>query len=266
MCYHFPAGPLALLVAAACLGGAGVASAANVITVAWRDKPPYHYLDNGEPKGFLLQRTREVFAAAGVETRYVNEPLKRIWANFQHGATNYCSISWYRLPEREAVAQYTLPIHIDPPHLILVAPDAVAQVKAHATLASLLSDKSLTLAVVDGVSYGPEIDGMIKRSDNQIMRRTVEPSLMVRMLAVGRGSFMFADRDDWEFFRKREKWPRPPVRVEFPDMPPGLKRHIVCSKDVAPEIMARLNQAISASGGPTSGEAPGELGSRNKYK
>ncbi len=249
------AGSLAFLLTAACLGGAAAtsASAANVITVAWRDKPPYHYRENGVAQGFLLQRTREIFAAAGIEARFVDEPLKRIWSNFQHGATNYCSISWYRLPEREAVAQYSYPIHIDPPHVILVAPDAVAQVKAHATLASLLEDQRLTLGVVDGVSYGPEIDALIQRSRNQVMRRTVDTTLMMRMLSVGRASFMFADRQDWEFFRQREKWARPPVRNDFPDMPPGLKRHIVCSKDVSPALMDRLNQAISATGGPSVG-------------
>ncbi len=257
---------LGLILSAACLGGAGLASAGNVITVAWRDKPPYHYLDNGAAKGFLLQRTREVFAAAGIEAHYVNEPLKRIWANFQHGATNYCSISWYKLPEREAVAQYTQAIHIDPPHVIMVAPDAEAKVRAHATLASLLADKSLTLAVVDGVSYGSEIDDLIKHSGNQIMRRTVEPKLMLRMLTVGRASFMFADRDDWDFFRKNEKWPRPLVRVDFPNMPPGLKRHIVCSKDVAPEIMDKLNQAIAATGGPSNSMLAGEISAHSKHK
>jgi polar amino acid transport system substrate-binding protein len=258
--------PLALILSAACLGSAGAASAGKVITVAWRDKPPYHYLDNGQAKGFLLQRTHEVFAAAGIEAHYVNEPLKRIWANFQHGATDYCSISWYRLPEREAVTQYTQAIHIDPPHVILVAPDAAAKVRSHATLAALMADPGLTLAVVDGVSYGVEIDNLIKHSGNQVMRRTVEPKLMLRMLTVGRASFMFADRDDWDFFRKNEKWPRPPVRVDFPDMPPGLKRHIVCSKDVAPEIMEKLNQAIAATGGPSNGALAGDIGTRSKHK
>jgi hypothetical protein len=63
-----------------------------------------------------------VFATAGLEARFVNEPQKRIWANFQHGTTNYCSISWYRLPEREALAQYSQPFHEDLPHTILIAP------------------------------------------------------------------------------------------------------------------------------------------------
>ncbi|NRR30633.1 transporter substrate-binding domain-containing protein [Oxalobacteraceae bacterium] len=225
---------------------AGSAWAGPVLTVAWRDKPPYHYLEKEIPTGFLLDRSQRIFSAAGIPVRFVSEPQKRIWANFEHGARNYCSISWYRLPEREALAQYSLPIHTDPPHSILIAPGALSQVKAHATLASLLADSSLTLGVVDGVSYGHDIDSMIARSGNQIMRRTVDVNSMIRMLSVGRASYMFVDREDWAFLSKREPQLRAATRHDFPDMPPGLKRHIVCSKDVPAATMSKINQAISA--------------------
>jgi len=238
--------------AAASIGLAARAAASPPVTVAWRDKPPYHYTENGEAKGFLLQRTQEVFARAGIEARFVNEPQKRIWANFAHGATNYCSISWYDLPERQRMAQFSTAIHIDAPHTVLVSPVAVAQVKAHPTLASLLADPSLTLALVDGVSYGPELDAMIARSANQVMRRTVEATNIMRMLAVGRASFMFADRADWDFYRQHEPSLHVVVQHEFPDLPPGQKRHIACSKDISADVMGRLNAAITASGGPSS--------------
>ena len=238
--------------AAASLGLAAMAMASPPVTVAWRDKPPYHYTENGEAKGFLLLRAQDVFAKAGIEAHFVNEPQKRIWANFAHGATNYCSISWYDLPERERVAQFSAAIHIDAPHTVLVSPAAAALVKTHTTLASLLTDPALTLGVVDGVSYGPELDAMIARSGNQIMRRTVEATNMMRMLAVGRASFMFADRADWEFYRQHEPSLRVVLQHEFPDLPPGQKRHIACSKDISAEVMGRLNAAIAASGGPTS--------------
>jgi len=242
--------PLQFSAAAACLGLAALAAASPPITVAWRDKPPYHYTENGEAKGFLLQRAQDVFAKAGIEAHFINEPQKRIWANFAHGATNYCSISWYDLPERERVAQFSAAIHVDAPHTVLVSPAAIAQVKAHATLASLLADPALTLGVVDGVSYGPELDAMIAHSTNQIMRRTVEATNMMRMLAVGRASFMFADRADWDFYRQHEPTLRVVVQHEFPDLPPGQKRHIACSKDIGADVMGRLNAAIAASAGP----------------
>lgn len=238
---------LQLILAAmlASLPDAQAAAAAPVITVAWRDKPPYHYLEHGVAQGFLLTRTQDIFRLAGIATRFVPEPQKRVWANFAGAATNYCSISWYRLPEREKVAQFSAPIHTDPQQSILVAPNAVAKVRAHKTLASLLADPALTLVLADGVSYGAPLDALIARSANRVTRRTVDTTSMMRMIAVGRASYTFTDRDDWEFFRARDKSLESVVRIDLPDMPPGLDRHIACSRDIAPDVMERLNRAIA---------------------
>ena len=216
------------------------------LTVAWREKPPYYYLENGVAKGFMLERAKQVFAAAGVPARFVNEPQKRIWANFNHGVQNYCSISWYRLPEREAVAQYTVAVHSDQPHAVLAVPSVAARIKSHPSLKSLVADKSLTLAVIDGVSYGPELDGLIARSENRVMRRTVETSAMFRMVAVGRADYLFVDREDWNHLRLKFPELQSLVLIDFADMPPGLKRYFVCSRDVPAETMERLNRAIAA--------------------
>ncbi|MFS2007925.1 substrate-binding periplasmic protein [Duganella sp. CT11-25] len=237
-----------MFAATALLCGTGW-SAPQQLTVAWRDKPPYHYVAADASRGFLLERAQQIFKSAGVPARFVSEPQKRIWANFQHGATNYCSISWYKLPEREAIAQYTQPIHEDLPHTILISPSAVARVRSHATLDSLLADPDLTLGVVDGVSYGPALDLMIKNSKNHVMSRTVETTLMMRMLTAGRASYMFVDREDWDFFRQKEKVMQAAVQYDLPGMPAGMRRHIVCSKDVPQETMDKLNKAIAATGG-----------------
>lgn len=117
--------------------------------------------------------------------------------------------------------------------------------RAHATLASLMADPQLTLGVADGVSYGAPLDAMIAHSANHVMRRTVDTTSMMRMIAVGRASYTFADRDDWDYFRARDTLLRAVVRIDLPDMPPPLTRHIACSRDVAPELMERLNQAIA---------------------
>lgn len=234
------------LIGALAAGGAANALAQPPLTVAWREKPPYYYFENGVAKGFMLERAKQVFAAAGVPARFVNEPQKRIWANLNHGMQNYCSISWYKLPEREAVAHFSIPVHADQPHAVLAVHSAAARIKAHPSLKSLLADKDLTLAVIDGVSYGPELDALIAKSDNHIMRRTVETAAMYRMLAVGRADYLFIDREDWGYLRAKYPELKALVQVDFADMPPGLKRHIVCSRDVPAETMERLNRAIAA--------------------
>ena len=230
---------------ALCAGVLPALAAPPAVTVAWRDKPPYHFVENGEEKGFLLERARKVFELAKVNANFVREPSKRIWANFQNGARNYCSIGWYFLPERLPFVQYSAPMHTDEPHVVLVAQSQAAAVANHTTLKSLLADKALTLGVVDGVSYGIGIDALIQSSQNQVLKRVVDPNGMVRMLGAGRASFMFIDREDYNHLLHVEPTIKQTVRRDFPDMPPGLQRYIVCSKDVAPMAIARINRAIS---------------------
>ncbi|PWF55320.1 hypothetical protein C7C56_002460 [Massilia glaciei] len=238
--FTLAAAPAAALAAAL----APAFAAAAPLTVAWRDKAPYHHTENGVERGFLLARAKAVFAGAGIEAQFVMEPAKRIWANLDNGTPNYCSIGWYRLPGRERVAQYSKPLHTDLPHTILVAPGAAARVRAHPTLRALLADPGLTLGVVDGVSYGARLDALIAASGNRIDRRTVIPTRMMRMLAAGRVSFMFIDREDLAYLSGREPGVREALRHDFADMPAGLARHLVCGKDVAPALMERIDKAI----------------------
>lgn len=238
---------LAFAAAAATATAPGApAHGAAVITVAWRDRPPYHYTENGVDKGMLLLRAKRAFAEAGLATQFVKMPSKRIWANFEARSPYFCSIGWYHLAERERLAQYSAPIYADPPQIVLVAPAARAAVDAHATLASLLADPTLSVGLVDGLSYGPALDALLRTSANQIQLRTVEPASIMRMVAAGRFSFTFSDVDDWTYARAHDPSLPATLRRDYPDMPTGLKRYVLCTKDVPAESMARLNRAIDA--------------------
>lgn len=235
-----------LIIAALCYWPAWLASAAEPLTVAWRDKAPYHYLENGSERGFLLQRAKRIFALAEVPAVFVERPAKRIWRDFQRGKTAYCSIGWYRLPARERVAQFSLPFHLDPPHVVLTNRAALPAVQGHGTFASLLADPSLTLGLVDGVSYGPILDQQIARSANRIERVTVAPASMMAMLAANRITYMLADQADWQHLRSHDEALSQISEHHFADMPPGLERFILCSQDVPADVMEQINHAIRA--------------------
>ncbi|HSC83795.1 MAG TPA: transporter substrate-binding domain-containing protein [Pseudomonas sp.] len=222
----------------------GLAQAEDSITVAWRNKAPYHYLEQGVERGFLLERARQVFATAGITTQFVQHPAKRIWHSFEQATPRYCSFGWYRLPERKRVAQFSLPFHVDPPQIVLASKQALATVGIHKSFAALLQDRSLTLGLVDGVSYGPNLDRLIAGSANQVKHATVEPTVMMHMVAAHRVDYMLADQADWDYLRQHEADLEGISEQHFADMPPGLERYIVCSKDVPAELMSRINRAI----------------------
>lgn len=221
-----------------------VAIQAHTITVAWRDKPPHQYLENGKEKGVLLELAHKVFADAGLSTRFVEEPAKRIWQNFANKTPNYCSFGWYKIPERESLVQFSEVMYRDPPHTLLVASPAMEIVSKHKHLKSLLNDTRLTLALVDGVSYGEQLDQLLVTSKNKILHVTASPMIMVRMINANRASMLFIDREDWHYLHSKEPALQQVHQVDLDGMPAGLDRYIVCSKDVEPEVMTKINHAL----------------------
>lgn len=220
------------------------ARAQEPITVAWRDKAPYHYKENGVEQGFLLLRAKQLFAQAEVPAVFVETPAKRIWHDFAYGKKSFCSIGWYRLPERERLAQFSRAFHVDPPQILLVGPKALPAIQAHKRFAALLADPNISLGVVDGVSYGPILDQLISQSANRVEPVTVSPANLMRMVAANRVNYMFADQADWQYLRSRETGLESISEYHFSDLPPGLERFIICSKDVPSTVIDKLNRAI----------------------
>jgi polar amino acid transport system substrate-binding protein len=220
-------------------------SQAQTLTVAWRIKPPHQYLENGQGKGSLLELTKRVFSESKIPTRFVDEPAKRIWQNFANGTKNYCSFGWYKIPERETLVQYSDSLHKDPPHILLVGNSVLSKVQTHKNLKSLFADTSLSLAIVDSVSYGTALDQLFASSQNKIIRSTAAPMIMARMVNANRASMMLIDREDWQYLSSKEERLSELTQVDIDGIPAGLDRYIVCGKDVAPSIMNKINASLA---------------------
>lgn len=221
------------------------AAAREPILIEYRDKPPYSYTQNQQPKGLLIDKTAAIFKRAGLPYRLEEVPLKRILKDIQTAAKPTCSPGWYKLPEREQFARFSIAIHQDLPHVVLAAADAVAAVRAHRELRTLVRDPNLQLAIVDGVSYGPELDQVIADVPRVPLRATVTALQLSKMLGFGRADYMFIDQEDLGYLdRLGEVTGRGVQRVDFPDAPAGLHRYLMCSKNTDDATLARINDAI----------------------
>jgi uncharacterized protein (TIGR02285 family) len=218
----------------------------DVVTVAWVTRPPFQYLDHKTPKGSRLERVKLVFKLANIPIEFIEAPAKRIWSQFtdQNGSSNYCSFDWYKLPEREALVQFSIPLEFTPPYSILSSPSSYAQVAAHTNLESLLGDTSLSLGLLDAVSYGKELTAMIKKSGNKITHTTTSPSIMARMISANRASYMFIDKREWEFLKKNDPSLNALKLLEMEGTPLGQPSYLVCGKKMDAARMQRINQAI----------------------
>ncbi|MET0518993.1 MAG: transporter substrate-binding domain-containing protein [Burkholderiaceae bacterium] len=224
------------------------------VLIEYRDKPPYSYTVNGQPGGLLIDKTTAIFRRAGVAYQFSEVPLKRIAQDLQTAAQPICSPGWYKLPERERVAQFSLPFHQDRPQTVLASAEALAAVRGHRNFRSLLQDERLQLGVVDGVSYGGEIDRLIAARPRPPLHATVTAFQLARMLGAGRADFMLIDVADLRWLdRNGEIRAKGVQRVDFTDMPAGLHRHLMCSKSLDAATLYRLNVAIRQLGLDSSG-------------
>jgi hypothetical protein len=216
------------------------------LRMLYRDKPPYSYLENGETRGFLFERTRKILDLAGVRASYEMVPPKRLFAEIEANLGPVCSFGWYRIPSREAFAKFTRPIHQDRPHLVLARRAVAERLRGSGTLEMVFRDKGLAIAAADGVSYGPELDALIGRFAGRVERMLTAPLQVAQNVAAGRADFMFIDQDDFDYLRANEaEFPRLALQaLSFPDMPAGLRRHILCSRKVSDELMERMDAAI----------------------
>ncbi len=241
-----------------CLAGLGMAlqmpgataQDERPLLLLYRDKPPYSYTEDRLPKGLLIEQSRAVFAAAGLAIHMEEAPLKRIQLELQANERPVCSPGWYKLPERELYARFSLPMSQDLPHLVLAGPRSAEAVRAHRSLASLLADSRLRMAVVDGISYGSELDGYIKQQAPAPLRATVTPVQLTRMLAAGRADYMFMDREDYLWLARQGEVSKLLSPLSFPDMPAGLQRHMMCSRKTPEGVLQAIDAAIRSLGMP----------------
>lgn len=234
--------PLALLVA---LWAGAACAQPPTLTVEYRDKPPYSYTEGGKPAGFLMERTARLLKRAGIDAQFAEVPIRRTLLNLQANQAAMCSPGLYKNPEREAFARFSLPIHRDKPHVVLAHASAAAQIRAIPRVAQLFADASLQPGLLDGVSYGVQLDQFLATAARPAERARLTVMQLARMVAAHRVDYMLIDEEDLAWLRRDPEFaPLPLVRIEFADMPRGELRYLACTMQVAPQTMDRLNQAI----------------------
>lgn len=234
----------ACLVFWAVVGRAAPALAEEPLTIYYFPRPPFYVTDpDGRATGLLVDQTRAIMARAGIQCRFVSVPSKRVLLLLRRGAAG-CGVGWLRTPAREAFAVFSRPIHRDTPLVALMGPERAAQSPPGASLAGLLSS-GLVLGVIDGFSYGHQVDRMIARANPARQVVTGEVASLMRMIAAHRCDWMLVDRREAQWQMDHDPDLARGLRmVDLSDAPPGNLRHLMCSPDLAGQVMERIDRAI----------------------
>jgi polar amino acid transport system substrate-binding protein len=218
----------------------------TLLKVTYLERPPYYWTDGKEPRGFLLQLTRQILDRAGVPATFTALPPNRILDEVRQNTSPRCSIGWFKTSERETFAAFSLPIYRDKPLVVLTLKTSLQRVATYRTVRHLFGDLDLIMAQVASFSHGETLDRMRNQALGPTMTVSTAQSVLPRLIAQGRASYMLVAPEeiptllgsagvDVELF----------ATLSMDDVPGGNLRYLMFSKNVPEAVLTRINAAIA---------------------
>ena len=186
---------------------------------------------------------------AGIRPVYAQLPAERILRRIRLSDSPFCSLGWFRTPERRGVGRFSLPVYRNQPIQLLVRRrDAERFAEVHAF--TDLAGTDALLGVTRGFSYGPYLDLQIAELPHrQLDRTTANQPALVRMLTKGRiDAVLVAPEERQGLLLSSGIDPERFLAIDLADVPRGNARHIWCSRSTPPEFLKRIDDAIRALG------------------
>lgn len=235
----------ACLAASWCLCAAPLAAAEDAVTLLYNERPPYIVRQpDGSAAGLTATIAANAFKAAGIPVRWREVPSNRQIVLIQENLGNDCAIGWFKNAEREKFAKFTMPLYRDMPTVLLANRDFA--VPPRATLRTLLARDDVRVLVKDRYSYGRYIDDLLAALKPHLVITSNENTGMVAMIKARRADFMFVAEEEANYLVSQAgAQPGDFKLVRTSDMPQGELRHLMCSKRVGDDVLARINAAIA---------------------
>src|SRR5476649_1570911 len=146
--------------------------------------------------------------------------------------------------EREQFAKFTHAVSQDSPWAGLA--NIAFKPPPNLTVKAMLADSRITVLLKNGYVYGDYLDIQIAGMKAQHMETTGDMLQVFKMIARGRAQITFAPVDEIRYYLDAGAISRADTKViEFPEMPAGYKRYLMCSKQVDDQTIAQFNAALS---------------------
>jgi uncharacterized protein (TIGR02285 family) len=216
------------------------------ILLYYYERAPYAVKDNqGDVSGLCATPAANAFKKAGIPFQWKQMPFKRQLVTIKHNKKKACGIGWFKNPEREEFARFTVEIYRDKP-AITISRKGNEALGRHRDLTTLLKDKNVKLLVKDGFSYGAYIDGLIKNYDPEVVVVTTSTNIqMLQMILAGRADYFFLSEEEAEHIVVNAGYEVSQFQLQhYSDIPSGNRRYITCSQQVTPETIDLLNRAL----------------------
>jgi polar amino acid transport system substrate-binding protein len=236
---------LPLCAAAAILFAISIRAFAEPLTLYYESRVPFMMVQNGELTGSEGRPAADAFKAAGIDFTLSEAPVVRQVALVGSNDTPSCAVGLYWTAERAKSGKYTLPIFRSLTQDIVMREDN-QKMQGINTMAALLADPSLRLALRNGYSYGATVDAMLQKANAHIQRPSEDSHGRIKLVLAGMADATLFTPEEADYQIKQFGTEgRALVVKHFSDSPMGEPRHLYCSKSVDDAIIKKLNDVIS---------------------
>ena len=218
---------------------------AESLDIHYFEYPPYyHQLGTGQASGIIVDLARKIFAAAGVEPKFCFMPAKRILYEIESNRPA-ASLGWFKTPEREEFALFSLPIYVNRPVGVFFLRENEEKFRPYNTLEGLLQSGMFFFGRVQGLSEGPQLDGMLAKYEDKTVQVAADSIRLLKMLESKRFDFMLMPPEEVDVLLEAAQTPKDRFMLRaMSDIPQGTLRYIMYSKTVPADLIRKIDQAI----------------------
>lgn len=216
----------------------------DTMILHYHDRKPYSFTFPDGVKGICATPVADVFKKAGIPFRWENTPPSRQLEIIKQNKRMECALGWFKNPEREKFARYTLHIYQDKPTIALARVDN-ERIFNPMSVEKIFNDRGLKILRKNGYSYGKFIDERILKHKPREVLTTADNLSMLKMIHSFRADYFFIAKEEAENLIKESPFELSDfTHVTFSGMPKGNKRYIICTQMVPELTISKLNRAI----------------------
>lgn len=215
----------------------------EMITLHYHERPPYYMTGPLGVYGICVDPVKLAFSRAKIPFRWEKTPAKRQLDIVKSNQSKDCLIGWFKNPEREKFAKYSHFIYQDKPTIALARADN-DKIISNGPLDRTLLNSDLVLLRKNGYSYGPFIDTKITLTPRQEMTNAENIGMLKMIHSKGADYFFISEEEATALITTSGLLETDFKFIRFTDIPKGNKRYLLFSKQVADEVIGKINFAL----------------------
>jgi polar amino acid transport system substrate-binding protein len=226
--------------------GAQALAEQEPIILYFLERPPFMMRGvNGTVSGSLAPTALQAFAKADVAYELREASPERQLHELKTNTRRVCSLGWFVTAERRKFAKFSKSLAQDAPVVGVTNPEF--RLAPGTTIATVLAKPEIRVLIKESTAQGAYLQAQFGSMRAKTVRTAAEFPQMLVMLRSGRADIVFMPKEEAEYYAKHAGYAEGDFNLtQFPDMPPGEHRYLMCSMKVEDTILAKINAALGS--------------------